>query len=87
MDKIKLFPALEKLKKTELLDLVKSTYEHLSVELRESIFIKYMPTEYPSKLDSKEVIRDIERFQELSLAGHYYAPFDINSKGCCLYIM
>ena len=36
-----------------------------------------MPT---SSVDGKEILTTIEQFYEKSMAGYYYAPFDINSK-------
>jgi hypothetical protein len=83
MDKTHLFKALADEAPSVLLDLLSRAYDAMKVEQRRDVFAQYvkpLPPEPPEPVDGEMLLDEIEIFQKASLAGHYYAPFNINSK-------
>jgi len=63
-----------------LLDLLKSAFHEMKTNQKNNVFGYMMEQVAPSGIDRKQVIKDVKKFCEESLAGVYYAPFDINSR-------
>lgn len=80
MDEDVLFKLLKRQTKATLLELLHSTYYETNTQQRRYIFGDLMKSSKPSKIIAKDVIKASENFYKDSLAGVYYAPFDINSK-------
>ena len=80
MDEEVLFKVLKRQTKATLLELLYSAYYKTNTPQRRYIFGDLMEKSKPSKIIAKDVIKSSEKFCEDSLAGLYYAPFDINSK-------
>ncbi|HEC98404.1 MAG TPA: hypothetical protein ENI58_09700 [Nitrospirae bacterium] len=75
-----LFKFLKKQSKIVLLDLLKSAFHEMKTNQKNNVFGYMMEQVAPSGIDRKQVIKDVKKFCEESLAGVYYAPFDINSR-------
>ena len=71
---------LKKQTKPVLLDLLSSAFREMNSSQKRSVFGIIIKQIIPSKLDGKKVLKDVKTFYKDSLAGAYYAPFDINSK-------
>ena len=71
---------LKKQTKPVLLDLLSSAFREMNSSQKRSVFGSIIKQIKPSKLDGKKVLKDVKNFYKDSLAGAYYAPFDINSK-------
>lgn len=80
MDEEALFKILKRQTKATLLELLHSAYYKTNTQQRRYIFGELMKKSKPSKIIAKGVIKESENFYEDSLAGLYYAPFNINSK-------
>ena len=71
---------LKKQTKPVLLDLLSSAFREMNSSQKRSVFGSIIKQIKPSKLDGKKILKDVKKFYKDSLAGAYYAPFDINSK-------
>lgn len=80
MDRGRLFEALADEEPSVLLDLLEKAYDEMKIDQRNRVFGKYARSLPPEPVDGKALLRQIEGFQDRSLSGYYYAPFDINSK-------
>ena len=80
MDEEALFKALKRQTKATLLELLYAAYYKTNAQQRRYIFGDLMKKLKPLKIIAKDVIKESETFYNDSLAGVYYAPFDINSK-------
>lgn len=80
MDEAVLFKALKRQTKTTLLELLYTAYYETNSQQRRSIFGDLIKMSKPSNIIAKEVIKESKIFYKDSLAGVYYAPFDINSR-------
>ena len=80
MNKEKLFEYLKTQDQSKLLDLLNLAFDTMETNQRHEVFGKII-TEMPLFLvEGNKLQITIKEFYEKSLAGHYYAPFDINSK-------
>ncbi|MBN1995062.1 MAG: hypothetical protein JW953_20375 [Anaerolineae bacterium] len=80
MDKSALFIHLSTQDSATLLDLLSKAYDHLDHDQRRWVFGELAETLPPRSVDGEKLLAEIEQFQKESLAGAYYAPFNINSK-------
>jgi hypothetical protein len=80
MDDLHLFKSLATEEPSLLLDLLRKAYYHMDHDQRWTVFGKYVETLPPAPVDGEALLNQIELFQRRSLAGVYYAPFDVNSK-------
>lgn len=80
MDEEMLFKQLKQQTKSTLLELLHSAYYEMNTQQKRDIFCALIEKSKPSKSIGKIVIKESERFYKESLAGAYYAPFNINSK-------
>ena len=80
MDEEKLFIFLRKQKKIDLLEFLQSSFNYMNTEQRRSVFGKYYNQIEPGKINGKKLLQEIQKFEQDSSAGEFYAPFEINSK-------
>lgn len=82
MNEAELFAIISKKKKDVLLDLLKSAYAEMKSKQRANVFddIIYETIATKKTIDEQKLLNEIKKFYKLSIDGHYYAPFDINSK-------
>ncbi len=80
-------PALRKLKKEELLQVLREAYQALPASGVVSVFSTYvdltLPDSPPPSRKSaapRRLLEAVHRFHTESLAGHYYESFPVNSK-------
>jgi len=71
---------LKKQTKAVLLDLLNSASNEMNTSQRRAVFGNMVKQMKPTKLEKNNVLKDVKEFCNESLAGVYYAPFDINSK-------
>lgn len=83
MNRDQLFEYLKKQDINTLIKLLQDCYDIMSTQKIRDVFghveNKWMEKSAIS-LDGKKTLEAVRKFQEESLAGKYYAPFDINSK-------
>lgn len=80
MKKELLFKYLKEQKASVLLELLEKVYDHMDTNQRRYVFgniAKEIPRE---KIAGQNLLEEIQQFHRDSLAGVYYAPFEINSK-------
>ncbi|MFM7528956.1 MAG: hypothetical protein ACKO63_10825 [Nodosilinea sp.] len=80
MDKDELFKVLKRQTKATLLELLYSAYYETNTQQRRYIFGDLMKNAKPSRKLAQDIIEESKNFYSDSLAGVYYAPFNINSK-------
>jgi hypothetical protein len=80
MNKERLFEYVKTQNQSKLLELLSLAFDTMDTNQRHDVFGKTAKEVPPSSVDGKEILATIEQFYEKSMAGYYYAPFDINSK-------
>jgi hypothetical protein len=80
MDKTRLFEFLSTQNASVLLSLLKAAYDEMDYDQRQAVFWRVNQTLPPAPVDGETLLEEVEEFQRESLAGQYYAPFNINSK-------
>ena len=80
MDETELFERLGKKKRPDLMGLLRSVYRVMNTEQRRIVFGKMAEKVPASPMDGKKLLKKVKQFHGDSLAGKYYAPFDMNSK-------
>jgi hypothetical protein len=80
MDKEQVFRHLQHQHTSVLLELLESSYEEMNTNQRRVVFGQFAKHLPPAVLDSNRLLEVVKAFQQKSLAGRYYAPFQINSK-------
>jgi hypothetical protein len=75
-----LLKALKKQTKEQLISLLLESYEELNRPKRNRIFGPICEKVKTPKFNAQKIYDEIHKFYEDSIAGEYYAPFDINSK-------
>ena len=80
MKKDQLFESLSEEDVTTLLELLRSAYDFLSHDDRDTVFGQYVKEMPPAQIDGEVLLAGIEHFAAMSRDGFYYAPFMINSK-------
>jgi hypothetical protein len=80
MNKDRLFEYVKTQNQSKLLELLSLAFDTMDTNQRHDVFGKTAKEVPPSSVDGKEILATIEQFYEKSMAGYYYAPFDINSK-------
>jgi hypothetical protein len=80
VDEQEVFAYLQKQKKAVLLDYLHSAFDAMNAMQRRAVFADTVrrPTKAPVK--GEQLREEISDFRRASLAGEYYAPFDVNSK-------
>ena len=81
MDKDTLMQRLSKQPVSTLLELLDAAYEAMNQRQRKAVFGNYAIPDKPApSIDAQRLRREIKKFHQDSLAGKYYAPFNVNSK-------
>jgi hypothetical protein len=80
MDKTRLFEFLSIQDAPFLLGLLNDAYDQMDVDQRRWVFGRLVEELLPAQVDGEILLNRVEDFKRESLAGVYYAPFDINSK-------
>lgn len=80
MNKDRLFDHLATQPSSKLLELLNSAFDTMDTNQRHDVFGKIIKNIPPSHVDGKMLLTTIKEFYKKSMDGHYYAPFDINSK-------
>jgi len=80
MNKERLFEYVKTQNQSKLLELLSLAFDTMDTNQRHDVFGKTAKEVPPSSVDGEKILTTIEQFYEKSMAGYYYAPFDINSK-------
>lgn len=80
MNDKQLFNYLKREPKKELLILLQRACDEMSVDQKYNVFGAILRESPTLPVNSKDLLKRIKTFYTDSLAGEYYAPFDINSK-------
>ena len=80
MDEKEVFAFLGKQKKTVLLDYLRECFAAMNGKQQRTVFGDAVPPPVKTKANAGKLLADIDRFRKDSLAGEYYAPFNVNSK-------
>ena len=80
MDKTRLFEYLSIQDAPFLLGLLNDAYDQMDVDQRRWVFGRLVEELPPAQVDGEVLLNEVEDFKRESLAGMYYAPFNINSK-------
>ncbi len=80
MEKNRILDALKDQDTTVLIELLATAYDEMNTTQRRAVFGEFARKLPPPVIDGEELLGDIEVFREESLAGVYYAPFNVNSK-------
>ncbi len=75
-----LFQILQKLRKSEILEYLKSSYYEMEDKQRRNVYLDLYNEKVNKGLKSQELYTRVLTFHEKSIKGDYYAPFNINSK-------
>ncbi len=75
-----LFPLLDKLKKDELNEYLKTSFYEMEDRQKRDVFGKMYEEKLSEKRSPQKFYSEIKKFHEKSINGDYYAPFIINSK-------
>jgi hypothetical protein len=76
----RLFAFLKRKSAASLLDLLQHAYREMDVTQRQTVFAAVVKEIPPSAVDGKDLLKRVTQFHRDSLAGKYYAPFELNSK-------
>lgn len=63
-----------------MLALLSAAYDQMEYDQRQVVFGNLVRSLPPAPVDGEVLLGEVESFQRESLAGLYYAPFDVNSK-------
>jgi len=80
MNKEHLFAFLKDQKSPALLRFLETAYDVMKTDQRYAVFDKALTKIKPPPVRGRSLLKEVQQFQRDSLAGKYYAPFDINSK-------
>jgi hypothetical protein len=80
MNKERLLKYLGKQVPSTLLELLNSAFDAMDTNQRHDVFGKIIKEVLSSPVEGKKLLSTIKQFYKKSMAGHYYAPFEINSK-------
>jgi len=80
MNKKHLFAFLEDQDSPTLLRFLGAAYEAMNTDQRHAVFGRTLKKTKPPPVHGQSLLKEVKQFQRDSLAGKYYAPFDINSK-------
>lgn len=80
MNKKQLLASLEDQDSSTLIKFLEAAYDQMDTDQRRAVFGKAVKKAKPPAVDGESLLEDVKQFQRDSLAGAYYAPFDVNSK-------
>ncbi len=82
MNEPQLFEHLKQQPTLAILELLQQAFRELSVEQRHRVFGSILKDAPALSVISEELLKRVKTFFADSLAGQYYAPFEINWKNC-----
>ncbi|MCI0661697.1 MAG: hypothetical protein L0220_11530 [Acidobacteria bacterium] len=82
MNETQLFEHLKQQPTSAILELLQRAFRELSVEQRHRVFDPILRDAPALPVNSEELRKRVKTFFADSLAGQYYAPFEINWKNC-----
>jgi len=80
MNKKHLFAFLEDQDSPTLLRFLGAAYDAMNTDQRHAVFGRTLKKTKPPPVHGQSLLKEVKQFQRDSLAGKYYASFDINSK-------
>ena len=80
MNKKRLFAFLEAQPASVLIEFLAAAYDEMTTEQRWAVLGRAVEKAKPLPADGPSLLKRVLKFKRDSLAGKYYAPFDINSK-------
>lgn len=80
MDKVSLFEFLSTQDAPTLLELLRRAHDQMNYDQREAVFGSLMRPAALAPVEAEALLAEVEAFQRVSMAGTYYAPFNVNSK-------
>jgi hypothetical protein len=80
VNKEQLFAFFEQQDSPVRLQFLHASYDAMTTDQREAVFGEAVRQAKPLPVDGPSLLEQVRQFQCDSLAGNYYAPFDINSK-------
>ena len=80
MDEDALFKTLKRQTKATLLEFLSLAYYEMTTQQRRHIFGTLMEKSKPARTVARDIKKESEQFYKASIAGIYYAPFNMNSK-------
>ena len=80
MNREQLFAFFEQQDSSVLLQVLHNSYDAMTVDQRETVFGDFFRQAEPLVVGGPSLLVQVRQFEYDSLAGAYYAPFDINSK-------
>jgi hypothetical protein len=80
MDKQAVFAHLNKQKKDVLLDYLSEAFDEMDAKQQRAVFGDAVRPPAKKAVNGGRLRKEIEQFHKDSLAGKYYAPFNVNSK-------
>ncbi len=80
MDEQEVFAYLTKQKKAVLLDYLRASFQEMTAKQRRAVFADASRQPANAAVDGDLLRKEIDQFRRDSLAGQYYAPFNVNSK-------
>lgn len=82
MNKEQLFAFFREQEPTVLLSFLETAFDEMTTDQREAVFGQSIRKAKPLHVDGPSLLEQVRQFERESLAGRYFAPFDINSKNC-----
>lgn len=80
MNKERLFADLGEQNAATPLGFLNSAFDEMTTRQRHAVFGKALRKAKPVRVDGETLFGNVTEFQRESVAGSYYAPFDVNSK-------
>lgn len=80
INKKKLFAAINKLKKSELISLLEDSFDNMEGGTQRNVFGELFKEHTKRERTPEKLLEEIEKFYNKSKEGYYYAPFNVNSK-------
>jgi hypothetical protein len=80
LDEYEVFAYLKKQKKAVLLEYLQAAFDTMTAKQRRAVFAGAARQAAIAAVDGDLLQGEIEEFRRASLAGDYYAPFNVNSK-------
>ena len=80
MDEGRLFAFLQQQEPAMVIAVLQHAYQAMTTKQRQAVFGALMKQMPPAPIDGVQLLSAIDTFYQASLAGVYYAPFNINSR-------
>lgn len=80
MNKEQLFAFFREQDRTALLSALDAAFDEMTTDQRNAVFGPAIQRAKPLHVDGLSLLEQVRQFEHASLAGRYFAPFEINSK-------